>query len=272
MSEDTVNTTKMAELGMYKVFELLKEHDNNLSLIELFDLLEKEDFIKKFYEYKDKKKLKTTPFINLSWYSCGKNNYLEKNRKQWIITEEGKELFDKHKGDTSGFFREYLSNSYGNNDNKIISGNEDEKKIEKAQEQNLLLNKEQEVQNDIKELLNELAKIDEKTTRNFEKMCKALLTAMGYIVLSNECDKTSCDGGIDIVASKDEFGLSGRLICQCKKWNNTKVDIKEIRALGFVKGSNEGIFFTTSGFTKPAIEEAKKNNIRMINGEEFKEI
>ena len=87
---------------------------------------------------------------------------------------------------------------------------------------------------------------------NFELFCKNLLEKYGFHNLT--VTKKSRDGGID-GHGKLKVGLAFMKVAfQCKRWDIGKVSRKEIDAFrGAVQGEYEqGIFFTTSSFSKEA--------------------
>jgi restriction system protein len=104
----------------------------------------------------------------------------------------------------------------------------------------------------------------------FEGLIITLLLSMGYGGSREDAGRAigkSGDGGIDGVIDQDPLGLD-RVYVQAKRY---KVDLPvsepEIRAfsgsLGAAK-ANKGVFVTTSYFTKPALEFAKKHPFKMI--------
>ena len=103
----------------------------------------------------------------------------------------------------------------------------------------------------------------------FEKFCKNLLDAYGFANLS--VTQQSKDGGIDGFG-KLKIGLAYMNVAfQCKRWNIGSVGRKEIDAFrGAIQGEYEqGIFFTTSSFTKEAMSCSIKHGavpIILIDG------
>ena len=104
---------------------------------------------------------------------------------------------------------------------------------------------------------------------DFEKFCMKLLKVYGF---SNvEVTQKSRDGGIDGIG-KLKIGLAHMNVAfQCKRWDNTAISRKEIDAFrGAIQGEYEqGIFFTTSTFTKEAMRFSIKQGavpIILIDG------
>ncbi|MEH2524000.1 MULTISPECIES: restriction endonuclease [unclassified Bradyrhizobium] len=109
----------------------------------------------------------------------------------------------------------------------------------------------------------------------FERLVVELLLKMGYggsrVEAGRAIGKTG-DGGIDGVIDQDQLGLD-RIYIQAKKYDaNTAVSEPEVRnfcgSLGANKAS-KGVFVTTSYFTRPAEDFAKRHEYKvvLINGD-----
>ena len=140
-----------------------------------------------------------------------------------------------------------------------ILSKEDEHTTHKKEEKKFLTevrNRYQSYLNDFKDdILSQLKKMD---AYDFEKFCMQLLKVYGF---SNvEVTQKSRDGGIDGFG-KLKVGLAHmRVAFQCKRWDNTTISRKEIDAFrGAIQGEYEqGIFFTTSSFSKEAMNASIK--------------
>ncbi|MEQ1798902.1 MAG: restriction endonuclease [Lacibacter sp.] len=113
----------------------------------------------------------------------------------------------------------------------------------------------------------------------FEYFVLQLLSKMGYggIEESNfEVVGKSGDNGIDGIIYQDKLGID-RIYVQAKRWKDNKVQSKDIRDfIGSLslKGTNKGIFITTSEFTDDAEKTAKmnpQNRIILIDGSQLVE-
>ena len=87
-----------------------------------------------------------------------------------------------------------------------------------------------------------------------------------------EVTKRSSDGGVDVIANV-KLGINEmRIAMQVKRYQvNQKIDVIPIRALrGALTEHNaiQGVFITTSDFTKPAIETATNHQplIKLVSG------
>ena len=115
-------------------------------------------------------------------------------------------------------------------------------------------------------ILNQLKKMN---PYDFEKFCMKLLKVYGF---SNvEVTQKSRDGGIDGYG-RLKVGLAHMNVAfQCKRWDNASISRKEIDAFrGAIQGEYEqGIFFTTSSFSKEAAKISIKHGavpIILIDG------
>ena len=120
-----------------------------------------------------------------------------------------------------------------------------------------------------------LSKIKESSPAFFERLVVELLVAMGYGGSRKDAGQTigrSGDGGIDGVIKEDRLGLDAIYI-QAKRWEGI-VGRPEIQKFaGALQGqrAKKGVFITTSGFSKEAIEYVSMidNRIVLIGGKEL---
>ncbi len=96
----------------------------------------------------------------------------------------------------------------------------------------------------------------------FEKLVLDLIVAMGYGGSFEEASRLlgkSGDEGVDGVIKQDVLGLDN-VYLQAKRWTNGNVGREVVQSfVGALhgKGAKKGIFITTSGFTKHAIDYVK---------------
>jgi restriction system protein len=104
----------------------------------------------------------------------------------------------------------------------------------------------------------------------FAEFVAHVLELMGY---RTRVSPPGIDGGIDIVAHKDELGFEPPIIKVQVKSSDSSIGAPEVQALyGNVNAANGefGLFVALGGFTLPAQTFAKsKSNLRLINSEEF---
>mgnify|MGYP001606051570 FL=1 len=115
--------------------------------------------------------------------------------------------------------------------------------------------------------------VKKASPRFFEQLVVELLLKMGYGGSLKDAGKAigqSGDGGIDGIIKEDKLGLDVIYI-QAKRWENV-VGSKEIRNfVGSLVGqkANKGVFITTSGYTKDALEYVKTitHKVILIDGD-----
>ena len=114
------------------------------------------------------------------------------------------------------------------------------------------------------------------TPKFLEDVAVKLLIAMGYG--SGKRTGGPKDHGVDGIMLIDELGIE-KVAIQTKRYTETKVTESAIR--DFVggldgKGISDGVFITTSDFTKDALDFIKKSrgskNIILINGDKLAEL
>ena len=95
-----------------------------------------------------------------------------------------------------------------------------------------------------------------------------LLNTMGY---RTRVSPVGPDGGVDIVAHKDELGFEPPIIKVQVKSTEGNIGDPEVSSLYGKVGSGEhGLFVTLGGFSPKAVSFAKsKSNLRLIDGEEL---
>lgn len=103
----------------------------------------------------------------------------------------------------------------------------------------------------------------------FEYIVESLYHERGY---QTKMTKKTHDGGIDIIAFRNEPGLKENLAIQCKKTKNN-VPVLFVRSLhGVVSKSNytKGVFIATSEYTPGSRKHAHETgNIELINLSDF---
>ena len=111
--------------------------------------------------------------------------------------------------------------------------------------------------------------IIQKTSTQFEKFVLELLNKMGYGGAEEknfEVVGKSGDNGIDGIIYQDKLGI-GRIYVQAKKWTDNKVHSKDIRDfIGSLslRGTNKGVFITTSQFTDDAVRTANATRLTLL--------
>ena len=119
-----------------------------------------------------------------------------------------------------------------------------------------------------------LDEIYNNTPAFFENLVVDLLLKMGYGGLegSGEVTKKTADGGIDGIIKQDELGLD-MIYVQAKKWDKdltiSRPEIQMFAGALLGEGASKGVFITTAGYSKSAMEYARtvpNTKIILIDG------
>jgi len=109
------------------------------------------------------------------------------------------------------------------------------------------------------------------TPYEFEKFIAHLLTCMGYHA---RVTQQSSDGGVDIIAHRDELGFEPPIIkVQCKQMlgNHGRPDVQQLN--GLLERDENGLFVTLGGFSAQARAfERTKPKLRLLDGIELVEL
>lgn len=202
-----------------------------------------------------------------------KAGLLEDTRRSYFrITDKGAEVLAKSPAEINIKFLQQFS-EFNEFRKKKDEGEEEQVIQEETSQtpQELLEYGYQKIKRDLAQELIELVK--KASPRFFEQLVVELLLKMGYGGSLKDAGKAigqSGDGGIDGIIKEDKLGLDVIYI-QAKRWENV-VGSKEIRNfVGSLVGqkANKGVFITTSGYTKDALEYVKTitHKVILIDGE-----
>jgi restriction system protein len=105
----------------------------------------------------------------------------------------------------------------------------------------------------------------------FECFIAHLLQCMGYFT---RVTAKSRDGGVDVIAHKDQLGFEPPVIkVQCKQVTNTIGQPEVSQLIGNVENGEHGLFVTLGGYSRDARQyEQSKHNLRLIDGEQLVEL
>lgn len=203
-----------------------------------------------------------------------KAGLLDSRKKGYFtITQRGKNVL-KEKPDSIdvNFLKRYREfNEFYNKDKKPV--------IEKPAMDNTeveALDPEESLEIAYQKLHNELVSEILSTMKNcsptfFESLVIDVLTKMGYGGSRADAGKAvgkSHDGGIDGIIKEDRLGLDVIYI-QAKRWEGTvgSPEIQKFAGALIGKKAKKGVFITTSGFSKEAVDYANlTGNIVLIDG------
>lgn len=99
-------------------------------------------------------------------------------------------------------------------------------------------------------------RVREFSWEDMELLVAGLLRSMGY---RTHMTSKGADGGRDVIASPDGFGLSQPRIVAEVKHRQKQMDSEKVRAfVGTLRDSDTGLYVSTGGFTKDARLEAQR--------------
>lgn len=191
-----------------------------------------------------------------------KAGWLYKNKGVWTVTEQGKQAFSTYPATTfySQAFKLYrawreaqVSTEVADDPEATSSAEVVEKSVQVTFEV-----AEEQAWAEIAQYLRSMPPYE------FQDLVADLLKAMGYHIAWKS--PPGKDGGLDIVAYTDPLGTRlPRIKVQVKRHSSQKTDVNGLRSFMAVLGENDvGLFVTTSGFTRDAEDEARKQESRKV--------
>lgn len=102
----------------------------------------------------------------------------------------------------------------------------------------------------------------------FEEFVAHILVCMGY---KTRVSSKSGDGGVDVIAHKDELGFEPPIIkVQCKKSLTSNGEPEVNQLLGALSDGEYGLFVNLGSYSRPArLLERNKAKLRLIDGDEL---
>ena len=102
----------------------------------------------------------------------------------------------------------------------------------------------------------------------FEYFVAHILECMGY---KTRVSSKSGDGGVDVIAHKDELGFEPPIIkVQCKKSTGPNSEPEVNQLLGTLGEGEYGLFVNLGSYSRPArLLERNKEKLRLIDGDEL---
>ncbi len=241
-----------------KLFEILMRNPDGVPASKALDLLSKEmeltEFEKSYYPQRPDIR-RFEKIVRFSTIGPVKAGWMQKNKGQWTITEEGKTAYDKYK-DPADFMRQ-AAKLY----RQWKKGQPDDQDAEDANESPgpsaTLEQSEEAAWAEIQEHLGAMNPYD------FQELVAGLLRGMGYHV--SWVSPPGADKGVDVIAHQDPLGVQGGRIKVQVKRRADKINVAEIRSFMALLGEDDiGIFVTTAGFTSDAETEARGQEKRRL--------
>jgi len=261
---------RLAAKLIYNALRILKDAGGELSGREVMQNIENsielDAYAKERYEKSGY--IRWQSILHFYTIGCTKAGYLVKKKGTWILTPEGEKAFEL--GEIKLFFA--IADAYkkwAEKNKKEIPSDNEEGEEETDISQSIVL---EEVEQKAKEGLKNY--IDLKNPYEFQDLVAILLQSMGYY--TPYVAPRGKDGGIDIIAYQDPLGTKApRIKVQVKRREST-ASVHEVRQLmGLLsKDGDVGIFVSTGGFTKDAIDTARSSpvHVELIDFDRFIEL
>lgn len=194
-------------------------------------------------------------------------------RAQFVITEEGRRLFESGVEITDALllekypgFADFIGKSKRTSSNEVEQIDNTETPVETLERVHKSINAQL-----ADELLSEIVN---QSPTFFENLVVDLMQTMGYG--EGFVTKSSGDGGIDGVIYEDKLGFN-LIYIQAKKWNTdvtiTRPEVQKFA--GAMMGPpkiEKGLFITTAKFSQGAKDFAEAQHIILVDGQKLAEL
>ena len=246
-----------------KLFEILLVHPEGLqardALSAVAAKVELTEYEKGTYAQGTRRFDKIVRFATIDLVKAG---WLEKHKGRWIVTEEGKRAYEKHR-DPETFYRnairlynEWLATrpakETATEPGEAASGSEDGSTARITFDQ-----AEEQAWNEVEQYLRGIPWLD------FQELVASLLRGMGYHVAW--VSPPGKDGGIDILAWGDPLGTRPPRIKVQVKRRVESVSVEGLRSfMALLSDDDVGLFVSTGGFTKDAQELSRAQERRKV--------
>lgn len=248
---------------LYAVFGVLKAHPDGIAakdvLAEVESTLGLTEYEKSNYPGSDVRRFeKTTRFQTINAVKAG---WMLKEKGIWSITEEGLAAYQRHH-DSESFFEEaralYRAWDKAQRLHRPPEPGEPDEVAETPLAGSATVERAEETA--VGEIWAYLRTLD---PYDFQEVVAGLLQGMGYHI--NWVAPPGKDRGIDVIAFRDPLGVEGPRIKVQVKREQSKTDVKGLRAFMSVLSPDDvGVFVTLGGFTPDAEAEARSAETRRV--------
>ncbi len=244
-----ITLRRMGEF-LRKLFEILMEYPEGIRAKDALAKLEKKvkltDFEKSNFSSGERRFERIVRFGTID---CVKAGWMIKNKGIWIITEEGKEAYQRYQ-DPEEFCRQAKRLYYQWKKSRKISSSKNGVTITFEEAEELAW---AEIESYLKTI----------PPYELQKLVAALLKGMGYHV--SWVSPPGKDGGIDILAWNDPLGTKPPRIKVQVKREQHPTNVATLRSFMALLGDDDvGLFVSTGGFTRDAENEARNQQSRKV--------
>lgn len=251
------------------VFKILLGEPDGLPSREVLTRLEKEvvptDYENGAYPATPGRRRYETQ-VRFSTINSVKAGWLTKDRRRWVLTEAGKAAYESTT-DPEQFFRESQKGyrQWADGQPQKETDNDGESEQDDAETPSQTLDEAAE---------NAWAEVEKYLTTmppyDLQEVVAGLLEGMGYYI--EWIAPPGPDGGIDIHATTDPLGISGKHIKVQVKRKREAVAVEAIRSFrDTLKERDTGLYISISGFTKDSEKEARigQRHLILVDAERF---
>lgn len=254
-------TNKRTGTFLREVMKLLLEKEEGLKakdiLNHLGNIFELSEYEKGFYPSTPNDP-RYTKIVRFGTVDLVKAGWLTKNKGRWYITEEGKSAYKKYAdpekfySEAQRLYRKWRKETPKNDDVPVID--------EKDESREVAVTFEEAEENAWEQIRTHCYIFD---GYEFQDLVGDLLIAMGYYVAW--IAPPGKDKGIDLIAYTDPLGTSNPRIKVQVKHHQSSINVSDLRAFLSVLGNDDvGIYISSGGFTRDALEEGRSQESRKI--------
>ena len=189
---------------------------------------------------------------------CVKAGYIVKNKGTWYLTDDGRDAIEKMDADQIYTAAHMAYLEWDKNRNKFTG-----KELHENDSTSFFDDIKAKADSDL------MGYISNRSPWEFQDMVAALFRAMGYY--TPFIAPKGKDGGVDVIAYGDPLGATRPILkVQVKHFSTSNpVAVDVIRSIVAVANGDVPIVVTSGRFTEDAKNEARRNNVRLIDGAEF---
>ncbi|HTB51025.1 MAG TPA: restriction endonuclease [Solirubrobacteraceae bacterium] len=263
MSRDTpLDKTRRAEL-LFAVFGVLQDHPDGVAarvaLAEVEDRIVLTAYEQENYPGTDIRRFEKT--VRFQTIPAVKAGWMIKEKGLWSITEDGDTAYKLHPGpepfydEAVALYRAWDKEHKASRDTASATQDEDGPV---AHGPSITLETAEETA--FQEIWSYLGAMN---PYDFQELVAGLLQGMGYHI--DWVAPPGKDRGVDVIALQDPLGVDGPRIKVQVKREQSKTDVKGLRAfMSVLSAADTGVFVTLGGFTIDAEIEARTSESRRV--------
>lgn len=265
-TDDLSRTAELASRLLHAAMSAIKENGGSMKRSEVMEEVEKrvelDDWAKQRLEKTDHVRWKSV--LMLHSINAVKAQWIVKKRGVWHLTEEGRAALKLDPAQMLKRAKRLYRNWKAKRTERLSHDNTTDDELVQSALSDSLDQVEQMAMDAIKNY------IGEKNAYEFQDLVAALLRGMGYH--TPFVAPLGKDGGIDIIAFRDPFGIDTPRIKVQVKHRQSASSVQEIRQLvGILQKDDVGLFVSTGGFTADAKRTATSSHVhlQLIDLDEF---